>query len=44
MRRPSGPVGHGATDVVLSQTDLTTVADRQRTWQVVGELNRVRTA
>jgi F420-dependent oxidoreductase-like protein len=34
----------GATDVVLSQTDLTTVDDRQRTWQVVGELNLARTA
>ncbi|MFE9579645.1 TIGR03564 family F420-dependent LLM class oxidoreductase [Nocardia sp. NPDC006044] len=30
----------GATDVVFSQTDLTTPADEQRTWQLLGELNR----
>lgn len=32
----------GATDVVLAQTDLTTPADRLRTWQLLGELNRAR--
>lgn len=30
----------GATDVVFSQTDLSTPADEQRTWQLLGELNR----
>ncbi|QBS44171.1 TIGR03564 family F420-dependent LLM class oxidoreductase [Nocardia sp. CS682] len=30
----------GATDVVFAQTDLTTPADQQRTWQLLGELNR----
>ncbi|WP_330253878.1 LLM class F420-dependent oxidoreductase [Nocardia sp. NBC_00565] len=34
----------GATDVVVAQTDLATDADRRRTWQVLGELNRARTA
>ncbi|WP_406273501.1 TIGR03564 family F420-dependent LLM class oxidoreductase [Nocardia sp. NBC_00881] len=30
----------GATDVVFSQTDLTTPEDQRRTWQVLGELRR----
>lgn len=30
----------GATDVIFAQTDLTTPADEQRTWQLLGELNR----
>ncbi|MFB8280545.1 TIGR03564 family F420-dependent LLM class oxidoreductase [Nocardia colli] len=30
----------GATDVVFSQTELSTPADEQRTWQLLGELNR----
>lgn len=30
----------GATDVVFSQTDLTTPEDQQRTWRLLGELNR----
>ncbi|PXX62437.1 F420-dependent oxidoreductase-like protein [Nocardia tenerifensis] len=30
----------GATDVLFAQTDLTTPADEQRTWQLLGELNR----
>ncbi|MEU4711828.1 TIGR03564 family F420-dependent LLM class oxidoreductase [Nocardia salmonicida] len=32
----------GATDVVFSQTDLTTPEDQQRTWRLLGELNRAR--
>ncbi|MBF6213201.1 hypothetical protein IU433_24005 [Nocardia puris] len=28
----------GATDVVLSQTDLTTPEDRRRTWEALGAL------
>ncbi|WP_433755992.1 hypothetical protein [Nocardia sp. CA-135398] len=34
----------GATDVVVAQTDLVSEADSRRTWQVLGELNRTRTA
>jgi len=30
----------GATDVVFSQTDLTTPEDQRRTWRLLGELNR----
>ncbi|GAB2714684.1 TIGR03564 family F420-dependent LLM class oxidoreductase [Nocardia thraciensis] len=32
----------GATDVVFSQTDLTTPEDQRRTWRLLGELNRAR--
>ncbi|UGT60789.1 TIGR03564 family F420-dependent LLM class oxidoreductase [Nocardia asteroides] len=32
----------GATDVIFTQTDLTTQADRRRTWRLLGELNRSR--
>ena len=32
----------GATEVVFSQTDLTTPEDQQRTWRLLGELNRAR--
>lgn len=34
----------GATDVVVAQTDLASEADRRRTWELLGELNRTRTA
>jgi F420-dependent oxidoreductase-like protein len=34
----------GATDVVVAQTDLSTEADRQRTWQVLGDLNHTSSA
>ncbi|MBF6171584.1 TIGR03564 family F420-dependent LLM class oxidoreductase [Nocardia blacklockiae] len=32
----------GATDVVFSQTDLTTPEDQRRTWRLLGELDRAR--
>ncbi|MET9216484.1 MULTISPECIES: TIGR03564 family F420-dependent LLM class oxidoreductase [unclassified Nocardia] len=32
----------GATDVVFSQTDLTTPEDQRRTWRLLGQLNRAR--
>ncbi|MEV0064649.1 TIGR03564 family F420-dependent LLM class oxidoreductase [Nocardia sp. NPDC050718] len=32
----------GATEVVFSQTDLTTPEDQQRTWRLLGDLNRAR--
>ncbi|WP_280273349.1 TIGR03564 family F420-dependent LLM class oxidoreductase [Nocardia wallacei] len=32
----------GATDVVFSQTGLTTSEDQRRTWRLLGELNRAR--
>jgi alkanesulfonate monooxygenase SsuD/methylene tetrahydromethanopterin reductase-like flavin-dependent oxidoreductase (luciferase family) len=30
----------GATEVVLTQTDLTTEEDRLRTWRLLGDLRR----
>nr|WP_245550889.1 TIGR03564 family F420-dependent LLM class oxidoreductase [Nocardia paucivorans] len=33
----------GATDVVITQTDLTTPDDRRRTWRLLGELARTST-
>ncbi|KZM73616.1 TIGR03564 family F420-dependent LLM class oxidoreductase [Nocardia terpenica] len=32
----------GATDVVFTQTDLTTPEDQRRTWKLLGELSRAR--
>ncbi|MBF6221288.1 LLM class flavin-dependent oxidoreductase [Nocardia abscessus] len=32
----------GATEVVFSQTDLTTPQDQRRTWEVLGDLRRTR--
>ncbi|WP_109529785.1 MULTISPECIES: TIGR03564 family F420-dependent LLM class oxidoreductase [Nocardia] len=34
----------GATDVVFTQTDLTTAADRSRTWRLLGDLAKTRVA
>ncbi|WP_433193335.1 hypothetical protein ACQP1G_31890 [Nocardia sp. CA-107356] len=34
----------GIADVVVARTDSSTEADRERTWQVRGELNRTRAA
>lgn len=40
--RATGELADGVTDVVFSQTDLTTPEDQQRTWRLLGELNRAR--
>ncbi|NQE68780.1 hypothetical protein [Nocardia gamkensis] len=32
----------GATEIVFSQTDLTTPEDQRRTWELLGELQRSR--